>query len=42
MTLADAGWILFNEIIEVANGKQTIAEKGRHREFAFPLLMGPL
>jgi altronate dehydratase large subunit len=42
MALADAGWILFNEIIEVANGKQTIAEKGRHREFAFPLLMGPL
>ena len=42
MTIADAGWELFNEIIEVANGKQSIAEKGRHREFAFPLLMGPL
>ncbi len=42
MTIADAGWKLFNEIIDVANGRQTIAEKGRHREFAFPLVMGPL
>lgn len=42
MSLPEAGWRLFDEIIKVANGKQTIAEKGRHREFAFPLLMGPL
>lgn len=42
MSLEAAGWKLFDEIIEVANGNETIAEKGRHREFAFPLLMGPL
>jgi len=42
ISLAQAGWRLFNEIIDVANGKQTIAEKGRHREFSFPLLMAPL
>ncbi len=36
MTLEQAGRRLFDEIVAVANGKQTIAELGRHREFAFP------
>lgn len=42
MTIEEAGWTLFKEIIEVANGKLTIAEKLGHREYAFPMLMGSL
>ncbi len=42
MTMDEAGWLLFNEMIEVANGKLTIAEKLGHREYAFPMLMGSL
>ena len=42
LSLKEAGLSLFNEIIEVANGKQTIAERLGHREYAFPLLMAPL
>lgn len=33
-TLADVGDRIFNEILEVANGRQTKAEQGRHHEFA--------
>lgn len=42
MSLKEAGWLLFNMIIETCNGKETIAERLGHREFAFPLLMGAL
>ncbi len=40
--IEEAGRLLFRELIEVANGKETIAERLGHREFTFPLLMGPL
>lgn len=40
--IEDAGRMLFRELIEVANGKETIAERLGHREYTFPLLMGPL
>ena len=42
LSLKEAGLRLLDEIIDVANGKQTIAERLGHREYAFPLLMAPL
>ena len=42
MSLEEAGQLLFDLMIDVCNGKQTIAETLRHREYAFPLLMGAL
>lgn len=39
-TLAEVGARIFNEIIEVANGKLTAAEKGGHREFNLSRLYG--
>lgn len=40
--IEEAGRMLFQELVEVANGKETIAERLGHREYTFPLLMGPL
>ena len=40
--LAEGGWRLFNKVIEVCNGTPTIAEAHGHREYAFPLMMGPM
>lgn len=42
MGIEEAGRQLFRELVAVANGKETIAERLGHREYAFPLLMGPL
>lgn len=42
MSIEEAGKLLFDELIAVANGKETIAERLGHREFAFPMLMGPM
>ena len=36
------GWRLFDKVIEVINGKPSIAEEQGHREYAFPLMMGPM
>ena len=36
------GWRLFEKVIEVVNGTPSIAEKQGHREYAFPLMMGPM
>ena len=40
MTIAEAGHVLFDKMIDVCNGELTIAEQFGHREYAFPLLMG--
>lgn len=42
MTFDEAGKRLLQELFDVCNGKETISEKLRHREYAFPLVMGPL
>ena len=42
VSIAEGGKRLFDEIISVANGKLCAAEQGRHREYAFPLMMGPM
>lgn len=42
MTIEEAGWNLFSKMIDVCNGKLTAAEEIRHREYAFPLIIGPL
>ena len=36
------GWRLFNKVIEVINGNPSIAEAHGHREYSFPLMMGPM
>lgn len=36
------GWRLFEKVIEVINGTPSIAEEQGHREYAFPLMMGPM
>lgn len=40
MSLAEAGHVLFDKVIDTCNGELTIAEACGHREYAFPLLMG--
>lgn len=40
--IAEGGWRLLEKIIEVANGTPCIAERERHCEYAFPLMMGPM
>ena len=40
--IEEAGMMLFTETVAVANGKLTKAELYGHREFAMPLLMGPM
>jgi altronate dehydratase large subunit len=42
MTIEEAGKYVFNEMVEVLNGKLTAAERFGCREFAFPLTMSPL
>lgn len=41
-SIAEGGWRLFHKIIQVANGELCVAEMDRHREYAFPLMMGPM
>ena len=40
--LAEGGWRLFDKVIEVCNGTPSIAEAHGHREYAYPLMMGPM
>lgn len=40
--LSEGGWRLFRKVIEVCNGKPSIAEAHGHREYSFPLMMGPM
>lgn len=40
--IAEGGKRLFDKLIAVCNGELSVAEKGGHREYAFPLLMGPM
>ena len=42
LTIEEAGKLIFDEMIAVANGKLTKSEIYGHREFALPLLMGVL
>lgn len=42
MSIEMAGRQLLNELVAVANGKQTKSEIYRNREFTMPLLMGPM
>jgi altronate dehydratase large subunit len=42
MSIEDAGRLLFDELVAVANGKKVKAEIFRNREFTMPLLMGAM
>ncbi len=42
LSIEDAGKLLFNEAIAVANGKLTKSEEFGHREFTMPLVMGTM
>jgi altronate dehydratase large subunit len=42
MDIPEAGKLLFDELIAVANGKESRAEVYGHREFSMPLIMGTL
>ena len=42
VSLQKGGERLFRKMIEVCNGTPTISEAGGHREYAFPLMMGPM
>jgi altronate dehydratase large subunit len=39
-TLREVGELIFNEIVDVANGKLTAAELGRHQEFSLSRMYG--
>ncbi len=40
--ISAGGWRLFKKVIEVIGGTPSIAEEQGHREYAFPLMMGPM
>lgn len=40
--ISEGGWRLFDKVIEVCAGAQSISEAHGHREYAFPLMMGPM
>lgn len=40
--ISEGGWRLFNKVVEVCNGTPSIAEAHGHREYSFPLMMGPM
>lgn len=40
--ISDGGRRLFDKMIEVCGGEESIAETQGHREYAFPLMMGPM
>lgn len=42
VTIADGGWQLFDKVIEVCGGQESVAEAHGHREYSFPLMMGPM
>jgi altronate dehydratase large subunit len=42
LSIEKAGKMIFQEIIDVANGKLTKSEQFGHREFTMPLLMGTM
>jgi altronate dehydratase large subunit len=42
LSIEEAGRLLFDEIVAVANGKLTKSEQMGHREFTMPLLMGTM
>ena len=41
-TIYDGLYVSGDKVIEVINGKPSIAEEQGHREYAFPLMMGPM
>ena len=40
--ISEGGWRLFNKVVEVCNGTPSVAEAHGHREYSFPLMMGPM
>ena len=42
VSIREGGERLFRKMIEVCDGTRTIAEAHGHREYAFPLMMGPM
>lgn len=40
--ISEGGWRLFHKVIEVCNGTPSVAEAHGHREYSFPLMMGPM
>ena len=40
--ISEGGWRLFNKVVEVCNGTPSIAEAHGHREYSFPMMMGPM
>lgn len=40
--IAEGGGRLFDKLLRVCGGEQSIAEAHGHREYAFPLMMGPM
>ena len=42
VSIADGGWRLFDKVIEVCGGQESVAEAHGHREYSFPLMMGPM
>ena len=41
-TISEGGRRLFGKVVEVLNGMPSVAEAHGHREYAFPLMMGPM
>ena len=42
VSIAEGGWRLFDKVIAVCDGEESIAEAHGHREYSFPLMMGPM
>ena len=40
--VSEGGLRLFNKVVEVCNGALSVAEAHGHREYSFPLMMGPM
>lgn len=41
-SIAEGGKRIFRKLIDICNGELSIAEANGHREYAFPLMMGPM
>lgn len=42
VSIETGGWRLFDKVIAVCGGEESIAEAHGHREYSFPLMMGPM
>ena len=42
VSIADGGRRLFDKVLRVCGGEESVAEIHGHREYAFPLMMGPM